>query len=153
MGRLRVEELGDHRLLLRLINRWLVVHVHALVVVVWHHGIVAVVQIVVDDLCAIIVEFDIMLILIVAARVIEVLLFLIDLVRLTRIVLHHILIGCISFVGLGHVELHPVAVDLLGYADTAHLERAIEFALGLLDDWRATKVLHCHGRLITTVGA
>ena len=153
MGRLRVEELGDHRLLLRLVNRWLVVHIHALVIVDGLHG-VALVQVVVDDFSAIIVEFIIILILVVAARIIEVLLFLIDLVRLTRIVLHDILIGyIISSVGLRHVELHPIAVDLLGYADASHLERTIEFALGLLDDWRAAKVLHCHGRLVTTVGA
>lgn len=100
MGRLRVEELGDHRLLLRLINLWLVVHIHVLVVVDGLHGIVAMVQVVMDDLCAIIVEFIIILVLVVAARVIEVLLFLIDFVRLTRIVLHNILIGYISFMGL-----------------------------------------------------
>ena len=61
------------------------------------------IQVVVDDFCAIIVEFIIVLILVVAARIIEVLLFLIDLVRLTRIVLYDILIGCISPVSLGHI--------------------------------------------------
>ena len=111
------------------------------------------IKVVVDDLCAIIIEFIIVLFLVFAARVIEVLLFLVNLVRLTGIVLHDILIGCISSMGLGHVKLHTVAIDLLGYADAAHLKRAIEFALGLLDNWRAAKVLHCHRRLVTTVGA
>ena len=90
--------MGNHRLLLRLVNLWLVVHI----VVNGLHG-VAMIQVVVDDFCAIIVEFIIVLILVVAARIIEVLLFLIDLVRLTRIVLYDILIGCISPVSLGHI--------------------------------------------------